>query len=63
VLGYALTKAVENFENKETDKLVKDEYEVLDSEGEIILGKHSKNAPTSKKPSIVLDEDEDYELL
>jgi hypothetical protein len=63
VLGYALNKAVENFENKETDKLVKDEYEVLDSEGETVFGKHAKNAPTVKKPTPVLDEDEDYELV
>ncbi|KAF2457750.1 hypothetical protein BDY21DRAFT_275687, partial [Lineolata rhizophorae] len=34
VLSSALSQAIERFENKATDKLVADEYEVLNKEGE-----------------------------
>jgi len=63
VLGYALSKAVEQFENKTTEKLINEEYEVLDHEGEPVSGKRTKSDSKTNKPTIVLDEDEDYEIV
>lgn len=60
VLGQALAKAVERYENKVTDKIVKDEYEVLDSDGEPVAPRLPKKA-VSKVPAVV-DED-DYEFV
>jgi len=60
VLGYALSQAVERFENKATDKLVKDEYLVLDSDGEPVASKSDKRKATR---SIEHDEEDEYEFL
>ncbi|KAI9850795.1 MAG: hypothetical protein M1838_005050 [Thelocarpon superellum] len=53
ILGMALAKAVEKFETRETDKLIKDEYEVVTEDAE--EGKLSKKAGDA--------DDEDFELL
>jgi hypothetical protein len=55
ILGLALAKAVERFEIRETDKLIKEEYEVLD------LGALSPAPKTARKG--VAPEDEDYEFI
>jgi hypothetical protein len=59
VLSTALAKAVERFENNATDKLVKEEYEVLNSDGEFV--------PTTKKggkrPVVSAAEEDDYEFV
>ena len=60
VLGYALTQAVERFENKATDKLLKDEYLVLDSDGEPVASKADKKKATRL---IEHDEEDEYEFL
>ncbi|EUC34521.1 hypothetical protein COCVIDRAFT_28423 [Bipolaris victoriae FI3] len=52
ILNYALDKAVERFETKETEKLVKNEYEVLDIDDDI---------PRTKRR--VAPEDEEYEFV
>jgi hypothetical protein len=52
VLHHALEKAVERFETKETEKLVKNEYEVLDMDDD---------APRAKR--YVAPEDEEYEFV
>ena len=52
ILHHALDKAVERFETKETEKLVKNEYEVLDMDDD---------APRSKRR--VAPEDEEYEFV
>jgi len=61
VLGYAVSQAVERYENNATEKLVKDEYLVLDAEGEPIAGKSGKR--NAKEPQQAIDEDDEYEIL
>jgi hypothetical protein len=61
VLGYAVSQAVERYENNATEKLVKDEYLVLDAEGEPIAGKSGKG--NAKEPQQAIDEDDEYEIL
>jgi len=64
ILNVALAKAVERFEEKETAKLVKNEYEILDSEGESVgLMPSGKGKGRAKEVAAVLDEDEDYEFV
>ncbi|KAF2133577.1 hypothetical protein P153DRAFT_282555 [Dothidotthia symphoricarpi CBS 119687] len=55
ILNGALEKAIERYEIRETDKLIKNEYEVLDSDGEAI-------SPAPKKRNAA-PEDEDYEFV
>ncbi|OAL00835.1 hypothetical protein IQ06DRAFT_149624 [Phaeosphaeriaceae sp. SRC1lsM3a] len=52
ILNHALEKAIERYEIKETDKLIKNEYEVLDVEAEAL-------SPQPKKRNVA-PEDEDY---
>ena len=67
ILNTALAKAVEKFEERETVKLVKDEYDVLDAEGETVVTV-SKKGKTKAKGNVtgqtrVPDADEDYEFV
>jgi hypothetical protein len=52
ILNHALEQAIERYEVKETDKLIKNEYEVLDVNAETL-------SPLSKKRNVA-PEDEDY---
>lgn len=65
ILNVALAKAVEKFEEREMDKLVKDEYDIIDSEGESIGLSPVKNGKGKAKIEslVVPDEDEDYEFV
>ena len=56
VLGLALAKAIERFEVRETDKLIKEEYEVLDASEPL------SPAPKAVKKTVAA-EDEDYEFI
>jgi hypothetical protein len=58
ILSLAIAKAVERYENTVTDKLVKDEYEVLNESGEVIPKK-----PDKKQVKNVLINDEEYEIV
>jgi len=57
ILGVALDQAVERFENKETERILKDEYLVLDSEGEPVAGQSNKPS----KPAH--EEEDDFEFV
>jgi hypothetical protein len=55
VLGQALTQAIERFEVRQTDKLIKEEYEVLDVGALSPAPKVGKKNPTG--------EDDEYEFV
>lgn len=68
ILNVALAKAVERFEERETAKLVKNEYDVLDSEGESVGLVGSKKGKGRMKANAaahmaIPDADEDYEFV
>lgn len=56
MLGLALDKAIERYEVRQTDKLIKEEYEVLDAHGEPF-------SPGPKFRKATTAEDEDYEFI
>ncbi|KAJ4376441.1 hypothetical protein N0V83_001725 [Neocucurbitaria cava] len=55
ILNHALEQAIERFETKETDKLIKNEYEVLDIDAEEALSPRHRRT--------VAAEDEEYEFV
>ncbi|KAL6702769.1 hypothetical protein ACN47E_000953 [Coniothyrium glycines] len=57
ILNHALEQAIERFETKETDKLIKTEYEVLDIDAD----DESPNARSKRRN--VAPEDEEYEFV
>lgn len=66
IFNVALAQAVEKFEERETVKLVKDEYEMLDADGEAVASparngkaKVSRGMGATRVP----DADEDYEFV
>lgn len=58
VLGAALARAIERYEVRVTDKLISDEYEVLDAQGEPVFKSKGKGAAAR-----VADADEEFELV
>jgi hypothetical protein len=65
IFNVALAQAVEKFEERETVKLVKNEYDVLDADGESVVGpaKKVKSKPRGMGATRVPDADEDYEFV
>lgn len=66
ILNTALAKAVERFEERETVTLVKNEYDVLDAEGETVISPAKKGKEKAKSvtgQTRVPDADEDYEFV
>lgn len=68
IFNVALAKAVEKFEERETVKLVKDEYDVLDADGESVAGpvrreKGKGRVASGMGATRVPDADEDYEFV
>jgi hypothetical protein len=57
ILNRALEQAIERFETKETDKLIKNEYEVLDIDAD------DEGPSTRAKRRNVAPEDEEYEFV
>lgn len=67
IFNVALAQAVEKFEERETVKLVKDEYDVLDADGEVVASPARKGKEKAKARMVgktrVPDADEDYEFV
>lgn len=66
ILNAAMAKAVERFEEMETQRIVSTEYDVLDSEGEVVgvtPVKKSKGKGKAAEKAFVPDADEDYEFV
>lgn len=66
IFNVALKQAVEKFEERETVKLVKDEYDVLDADGEVVAspaGRKGKAKVSGMGATRVPDADEDYEFV
>ena len=66
ILTAAMAKAVERFEEKETVRIVGEEYDVLDSEGEVVASTPVKKVKGKGKAAVKAgapDADEDYEFV
>lgn len=65
IFNAALAKAVQKYEEKETVKLVKDEYDIIDSEGESVgLTPVKKGKGKAKaEPVVIPDAEDDYEFV
>lgn len=69
IFNVALAQAVEKFEDRETVKLVKAEYDVLDANGESVASPAARKAQQAKGKASrmgatrVPDADEDYEFV
>lgn len=69
IFNVALAQAVEKFEDRETVKLVKAEYDVLDADGESVASPAARKAQQAKGKASrmgatrVPDADEDYEFV
>jgi len=65
ILNVALAKAVEKFEERETVKLVKSEYDVLDADGEVVEVEKKRKNKSKTQPPVVMPtaDEEEYEFV
>lgn len=67
ILNVALANAVKKFEEKETAKLVRDEYQVIDSEGESVglspIKKGKAKAKAIDRIAATQEDDDEYEFV
>lgn len=63
ILNAALAKAIDKYEDKETTKLVKNEYEVLDAEADDSESAGLSTLRSKGKGKLVDAEDAEYEFL
>ena len=66
ILNTALAKAIEQYEDKETTKLVKKEWEVVDDDDGESLGSSGKKGPwvgRKGKGTVIPAEDQEYEFV
>ncbi|KAF2086637.1 hypothetical protein K490DRAFT_44030 [Saccharata proteae CBS 121410] len=62
ILSQALVQAIERFEDRKTHELVKEEYEVLDHEGEPVRGRATAKGKKAAAGALATEEDE-YEFV
>ncbi len=64
-LNSLVEKAEMEWQSRETDKIVRDEYEILDESGEVKVltkGKGKKGSP-KQRAQVVVDEEDDWEKI
>ncbi|KAI9689953.1 MAG: hypothetical protein M1822_009835 [Bathelium mastoideum] len=63
VLSEALARAVERFENHETARIVHEQYEVLDAEGEVVEEQQRGGKKGGAKAGKTAADEEEYEFV
>jgi len=66
ILNVALNKAMQKWEEAETTKLVRSEYELLDADGEVVAATPDKKRKSKAKnidAAVTIADDEDYEFV
>lgn len=65
-LNSLVEKAEMEWQNRETDKIVRDEYEILDESGEVKVAaksKGKKGSPRQRAKLLVVQDEDDWETI
>jgi hypothetical protein len=65
-LNSLVEKAEKEWQSRETDKIVRDEYEILDESGETKImtkGKGKKGSPRLRAQVVVVEDEDDWETI
>jgi hypothetical protein len=65
-LNSLVEKAEMEWQSRETDKIVRDEYEILDDSGEVKVmakGKGKKGSPRQRAQVVVVEDEDDWETI